>query len=538
MSTGDTDRSRLVESLKRPSAYPLAAGRNLRVVHIPTHISDVFLVGEFAYKVKKPVNFGFCNFSSTELREKYCEREMALNRRLSSDVYLSLEPVNFDAASGSYNIGGIGERIDTALRMRRLRSEDELNQLLTKGTAGANDIERIARVLAKFHAEAPHAPSEYGTVAGVSGIVLGNLDRVAEHAPPELDHIAFADISAYADAFLSARASLITNRHAAGAPRMCHGDLHAGNIFLEENPGGDRNLTIIDCIEFNDNLACIDPAADLAFLSMDLKHHGHTDLADLLVTTYMDASGDSGILPLLSFYESYRAMVRCMAASISAKQSDPQQRRSNIAEANAYLDLACGIASQDRPQFLAITSGLTGTGKSAVAELVASQWKAVHLRTDAIRRELAGVGPTERTGADVQAGIYSKEMSQRTYAEMHRRANDALDAGESVIMDGTHLQQRFRRESLDIGRKRGVATAIIECRLDEPEAIKRLERRYASGTSESEGRPDVYEQQKPAWQPAAKHEADVVARISTGGGMEKLPEQVFAALWRGLLASH
>ncbi|MDA0676484.1 MAG: AAA family ATPase, partial [Chloroflexi bacterium] len=143
---------------------------------------------------------------------------------------------------------------------------------------------------------------------------------------------------------------------------------------------------------------------------------------------------------------------------------------------------------------------------------------------------------TERTGAEVQAGIYSKEMSQRTYAEMHRRAKDAMTAGKSVIMDGTHLQQRFRRQSLDIGRKRGIATAIIECRLDEPEAIKRLERRYSSGTSESEGRPEVYEQQKPTWQPAAKSEADVIARISTGGAKEKLPEQVFASLWRGLLA--
>ena len=528
----------MVEALKKPSAYADLAGCDAEVVHIPTHISDVFLVGDFAYKVKKPVNFGFCNFSTTDLRREYCTREMALNARLTEDVYLSLEPVNFDPATGKHSIGGPGEQVDTALKMRRLRSDDELNHLLENGKAGADEVERIARLLAKFHTAAEPAPREYGTVAGVSGIVLGNLDRVREHAPPELDPVAFADISEYADSFLRTRSALISTRHKARAPRRCHGDLHAGNIFLESNAGTDRKITIIDCIEFNDSLVCIDPAADIAFLSMDLKHRGYDQLADLLVSTYLDASGDGGILPLLPFYESYRAMVRCMAASISAEQSVPSGRSSHVAQANSYLKLACDFAAQDRPQFLAITTGLTGTGKSTVSELVAREWNAVHLCTDVIRRELAGIGPTERTGAEVQAGIYSTEMSRRTYAEMHRRAKNALAAGKSVVMDGTHLQRRFRKQSLDIGRSAGVATAILECRLDEPEALLRLKRRYATGQSESEGRPEVYEQQKPVWQPATGREADVVARITTGGPKEMLPQQVFAALWPGLLATH
>ncbi len=526
----------MVDSLRQPSAYSHLADGMAEVTHIATHISDVFLAGEFAYKVKKPVNFGFCDFSTPELRRRFCEREIKLNARLASDVYLSLEPVNFDPASGKFSVSGPGEQVNVALKMRRLNSNDELNRLLERGSAGPDDIARIAKLLAQFHADAKPAPAQYGTVNGVSGIVLGNLDRVAEHAPPELDRVAFADITAYANSFLAARGKLITQRHASGAPRLCHGDLHAGNIFLERNSGGDRTITIIDCIEFNDNLACIDPAADVAFLSMDLKHRVYTQLANLLIASYMDASGDTGIVPLLPFYESYRAMVRCMAASISAKQTEGLQRQGHVAEANAYLRLACDITAQDRPQFLAITSGLTGTGKSTVADLVARQWNTVHLRTDAIRRELAGIGPTERTGAAVKAGIYSTEMSRRTYAEMHRRAQQAINAGKSVIMDGTHLQPRFREQSLNIGRTAGIKTVVIECLLDEPETLKRLEQRYASGTSESEGRPEVYQQQKPSWQPAVKREADVVARINTTGSMDELPGHVFTALWRGLLS--
>ena len=522
------------DSLMHPAAYPHQVGTE--VTRISTHISDVYLAGEVAYKVKKPVNFGFCNFSTPELRRHFSEREYELNGRLSHDVYLSVEQVNHDASSGRYSIGGEGEQVDWALKMRRLRSEDQLDLLLAAGDAGSAEIKQIALLLAEFHGKAAPAPPEHGTLEAVAGIVLGNLGRVAEHAPPELDSAAFASISAYANTFLKQRGELIRGRHAASAPRMCHGDLHAGNIFIEHKPGSERSIQIIDCIEFNDSFVYIDPAADIAFLSMDLKRRGFAELASELIETYLADSGDIGIKPLLPFYESYRAMVRCMAASISAEQAASEDRQRHVDDANAYLQLACEIAVQDRPQFLVITTGLTGTGKSTVANLIEAHWNVVHLNTDSIRRELAGIGPSERSGSEVLGGIYTSEMSRRTYEEMHRRARHELAAGRSVVMDGTHLERQYRETSLDVGRDAGVVTIVVECALEENEALRRLESRYSSGTSESEGRPEVYRGQLQTWEPPANDEADAVIRVDTGVPASELPRQLFDKLWNSVLS--
>lgn len=527
------DRQQLVASLMNPAAYPdIFTGP---VERISTHISDVFLAGEFAYKVKKPVNFGFCDFSTPELRYALSVREKELNQRLSNGVYLSVEPVNLDRATGNFSIDGEGEQVDWALKMRRLRSGDQLDAFLAHGEAGVGEIRQIAALLAEFHREAAPAPDEYGTVEAVAAIVLGNLDRVAEHAQPELDQAAFASISAYANEFVRQRGKLIRQRHEAGKPRMCHGDLHAGNIFLERQSEGQWSFQIIDCIEFNDSFVYVDPAADIAFLSMDLKRLDRPDLAEQLIKTYIASSEDSEIEVLLPFYESYRAMVRCMAASIMAEQSEAPDRQRHVENANAYLQLATDIVAADRPQFLAITAGVTGTGKSTVAGLVAQQWGAVHLQTDAIRRELAGIGPTERSGSDLQGGIYTQEMSHRTYEEMHRRATAALTEGKSVIMDGTHLQREFRKDSLDLGRKAGAMTILIECSLDESEAVVRLETRYASGQSESEGRPEVHARQVRDWEPPLNDESDAVVRVDTGGPASELPREVFGELWQAVL---
>lgn len=533
--TPESDREKLVASLMKPSAYthPVSGP----VERISTHISDVFLAGEFAYKVKKPVNFGFCDFSTPELRRSLSIREMELNQRLSQGIYISVEPVNLDRDSRNYSVAGPGDQVDWALKMRRLNSEDQLDILLANGKAEADVVQQTARLIADFHSTADQAPSEYGTVEAVSGIVLGNLDRVAEHAQPELDRAEYASVSAYSEQFLKHRSDLFRQRHAEGRPRMCHGDLHAGNIFIERDSEDHWSIQIIDCIEFNNSFVYIDPAADIAFLSMDLKRLGHAEFATQLIAAYVEASGDSEIKPLLPFYESYRAMVRCMASSIMAEQTAEEVRQKHVENANAYVRLASEITTHERPQFLAITAGVTGTGKSTVAKLVAENWKAVHLQTDAIRREIAGIGPTERSGSELSGGIYTEEMSRKTYEELHHRAKTALAEGRSVVMDGTHLRRDFRQASLDIGRRAGVMTIIIECSLSDAEAIDRLKTRYASGESESEGRPEVHARQVQHWDPPSADEADRVARVNTDGRVDELPTKLFGEMWRVVLRS-
>ena len=532
MPNAEFDRERMVASLCRAEAYPHAVDS---VEHIQTHISDVFLAGEFAYKVKKPVNFGFCDFSTRDLRLANTRRELELNQRLTKDVYLSVEPVMLDPSNGDCRIGGSGQQVEVALRMRRLDSNDRLDRMLIDGRAGEAEITALAETLAKFHSDAPHAGAEFGTHSKVSEIVLGNLARVREHGERWLDAVSLANIDAFARAFLNKRKALIDDRHASHAPRVCHGDLHAANVFIESGSDKSPELQVIDCIEFSDDFMCIDPAMDIAFLSMDLKRRGMRDLSESLISTYVEATGDPGIKPLLPFYESYRAMVRCMAASISAEQSSGDEQADRIEEASVYLALACEIVSEELPVSLIVMSGVTGSGKSTIAEILSDQLGAVRLQTDVIRKELAGLGPMERSGEGVREGIYSAEMSKKTYEEMMRRALDAISRDESVVMDGTHLKHEHRSRSVDLGRTAGTFTAIVECSLEEKEALRRLEARYRSGESESEGRPEVYVAQRPEWEPVSEGEADAVIHIDTAQQPGQFAGPVFRALWDAAL---
>lgn len=535
MDSADNDREQIVSSLCTPDAYPHASNA---IEHIETHISDVFLVGEFAYKVKKPIDFGFCDFSTSELRRTNTYRELELNQRLTEGVYLSLESLQFDDDSGTYRVvapDATGTELEAVLKMRRLNSSDRLDRMLDEGRAGTPEVKRLARTLAQFHRDAPQANREFATFEKISDIVIGNIERVREHGGEFLDFATLADIEGFSRAFLQNRKSEFDNRHRAGSARECHGDLHAGNVFLESVDGEEPKIQIIDCIEFNDDLVNIDPAADIAFLSMDLKRRGMNDLADELIASYLYEAGDPGIEPLLPFYESYRATVRCLAASISAKQTTGSARDSHVEDARSYLELACGIAAKTRPISLIVTAGLTGSGKSTVALMIARQWKAEHLQTDVIRKELAGLGPLERTQNAVRKGIYSPEMSKKTYEMMRSRASKALASGRSVVMDGVHLKRSHRQESINTAITFGALTAILECSLDERQSLERLKTRYESSQTESEGRPEIYLSQRPEWEPVSQSEADTVVKIDSGLSQQNIATHTFSCMWQFIL---
>jgi hypothetical protein len=420
--------------------------------------------------------------------------------------------------------------------MRRLESDNRLDRLLADPQGDRTVITQLSDRLAEFHGSSPRASPEFGAPDAVADIVLSNIDRVEEHGGEFLAMPAIADLRGFSLAFLSSNRAALQRRHDEDFIRQCHGDLHAENVFIEPCPDSRPLFQIIDCIEFNDRLIYIDVAADMAFLSMDLKHRGHSRLARTLISEYAARSGDHEMRPLLPFYEQYRAMVRCLSAAISASQAtNEESRKSHRETARTYLLLAGSIASELRPQLLFIMSGITGTGKSTIAAALAKQWGLRHLQTDVIRRELAGLGPNERTDSGVRAGIYSPEMSLHTYREMNRRARRYLASGESVIMDGTHLRRDFRQSSLRVGRSAGVTTGIIECSLKEEEAIRRLESRYAAATSESEGRPEVHRAQRPSWQPVSDDEADIVVRLDTQEEATRQYGKLWGQLWTGVL---
>jgi hypothetical protein len=378
------DASAMHADLCDPAAYP---GAVHRVETIETHISRLYLADERVYKVKKPVRFAFLDFSTPELRERFCHEEVRLNRRLAPDVYLGVVPI-FHGADGRFTFRDEGGAVaDHAVCMRRLPAHRMLDALLARGALDNALLERLAETLARFHAEAEAGPeiARHGTPDAVRGLVVGNVDELAPFVGAALSPRLHAHLRASAERFLDRQRKLLERRVAAGRIRDGHGDLHASNVCALE----DGRLAIYDCIEFNPALRAGDVACDLAFLAMDLDHRGFPGFAGVLGHWYAAEAEDPELERLLSFYKAYRACVRAKVALLGAPESG-EGRTDALARAADYLHLAVGY---DLPPPVLV---LAGDGKAAHAVAAALQ-RALRARVlDAASPALADLPHTLR----------------------------------------------------------------------------------------------------------------------------------------------
>jgi hypothetical protein len=530
----------MVAALSLPGAYPHAPAA---VTHIETHISDLFLAGDLVFKVKKPVNLEFCDFSTPEKRQRLTRRELELNGRFSPDVYLGVDEVRWSAGRG-YRVVVEGDQledgevVELALRMRRLPSARALDTLAQGARVTPGDARLIARRVAAMHRSAPRAApgSEYGAPETVRSIVLDNLER-ARRAAPHIGPEVFADVAAFSSAFLEVNKRLFEARWRSGEIRECHGDLHAGNMFL--GSAGRRGwpyldpVQVIDCIEFNDRLRVIDPIADMAFLAMDLERLGRPDLAEAFSAEYEARTGDPDVRRLVGFYAAYRATVRCMAHGMMAGRG----LAGSADAAGAYASLAQRIAGRHRGPALVVMAGTAGSGKSTVASYIARAWGAAHYQTDVVRKRLAGLDDMARSSGEERERLYSPEMSARTYRELERLGAAALVGGGAVVLDGTFVKRDYRKSAVRVGRGSGAKVVIVECGLAEAEQVRRLQERASAGRSVSEGTVDVYLKQRDEWEAVRPDEADAVVRVDTGLGPETWGKTALEGLWRAALAA-
>jgi uncharacterized protein len=460
-STAVTGVPPFVEALLRPEAYPHEA-TDLRLHE--THISWVILAGPYAYKIKKPVNFGFLDFSTREKRAGACVEEVRLNRRLSPDVYLGVTDVV--ERDGSYAIGAVGEPVEPAVWMRRLPEEGMLTHLLDTGEADARLVRRIARKLAQFHAVAATGPGvdEHGSLTTLQANWNENFAQTAPYAGRHLPARTRHTIGEFVERFLASERALLERRVATGRIRDGHGDLHAASICVEG-----RRVTLFDCIEFSARFRCADVAAEVAFLAMDLDHHGRADLAHAFVKAYVRESGDAELLTLLPFYKCYRAYVRGKVLSFRLDEpSITAQEAARIMDrARAYFDLAEAYANPG--PVLVATMGLPASGKSTLAHALASRLGLVHLSSDVVRKEIAGLRPVEHQKEEFAQGLYRPEMTRRTYATLRRRAARWLRAGVSVVVDATFGTAEERSRLQRLAAHCGVPLVVLVCRA--PEAV-------------------------------------------------------------------
>jgi aminoglycoside phosphotransferase family enzyme/predicted kinase len=476
----------LVADLLRPEAFQHPAD-DLRLVE--THISWVIQSGPYAYKLKKPVDFGFLNFITLDGRRTDCEAEVRLNRRLCPDLYLGV--VDVVQRDGRYCIGPPGEPVEPAVWMRRLPESGMLPELVARGVANERLMRRLARHLASFHATPATGPgvNEYGDQA----TLRHNWEEDFAQTEPFVGRTLSAEvrdaIRAYADTFLTDQRPLLERRVAEGRIRDGHGDLHTGSVCV-----AGRQLYLFDCIEFNQPFRYADVAAEVACLAMDLAHLGRADLAVPFVDAYVAASGDAELRALLDFYTCYRAYVRGKVLSfrIDERELSAAETARIEAEARVYFNLAWVSAGGLSRPLLVVTMGLPASGKTTLARALAGQLGLVHLSSDVVRKNLTGLRASEHRFVGFQQGLYSRASSARTYAVLRRRAARYLRRGQSVVFDATYGQPRERSTIRSLARRTGARLVVLVCRADEPVLRKRLAERAQEPGSTSDARLELW----------------------------------------------
>lgn len=460
----------LIRALQDPRAYPHPVAP-VRVVQ--THVSCVFLTGEYVYKVKKPVDFGFLDYGTLEQRLRCCQREVELNRRLCPEVYLGVVPIGWEA--GRLRVGAPLPAVEWAVRMRQLPEADLLSARLAAGSVSREHIERLADLLAEFHARAQTSPeiNAFGTPEAVSRNVEENFAVTEPRVGSALPRDHFEAIRDYTRRFLRERRALFLERLSAGRVRDGHGDLRAQNICLFAGLGG--GIQLLDCIEFNDRFRFGDVASDLAYLAMDLDLAGRADLRQVLVDRYVACANDPGLRSILPFYACYRAHVRGKIALLMAAEPEvpPPERRSQERLAAAAFDLSRSYAERRERPALLITVGYSGSGKSALAHELARRLPAVRLASDAVRKELAG----PPGASSLSPEHYTAEARKAIYGELRARARRYLPWGEHVILDATFLDPEERRQAAAVAADVSAEAWLIECRCPDPVIRRRLERR-------------------------------------------------------------
>ncbi|MDZ7670786.1 MAG: AAA family ATPase [Gammaproteobacteria bacterium] len=437
---------------------------------VETHISWVLLTGTFAYKVKKPVAFSFVDFSTLARRRHFCDEEVRCNRRFAPSLYLGVVPITLHG-DGRVQVGkpgaaAAGEVLDWAVCMRQFPAERQLDRLLERDAVDGPMLARFGRRLAGQHAELPvreFAGAEL--TARILGPALENFDDIDALAWTEAHREVLARARQGTEVQARRHRELFVRRLETGRIRECHGDLHLSNLVLL-----DDGVAAFDCLEFNPDLRWIDPQSDVAFLFMDCLVRQRADLAYAFLGGYLDACGDYDGVPLLPFYAAYRSMVRAKVAALRREQAGEKQAQA--LEQRFARHAAWAADWLDRPPgCLVLTCGLSGSGKSYLAERLAPRLPAIRLRSDVARKARAGLRPDQSARAAVGEGLYQTGHTEAVYDWLAQTAADLLKSGEHVIVDATFLDEERRARYLEMADAQGARGSILYC--DAPVATLR-----------------------------------------------------------------
>jgi len=519
--------TQLIEELGQPRAY---RARVEAVEVRQTHISVVFLAGAYAYKIKKPVNLGFLDFSALQKRRHFCHEEVRLNRRLAPSVYLGVVPVSRDDTG--VRMEGEGEAIEWAVKMERLPDQSTLRALLECQKVRADFIPDLARRIAAFHALAERGKhvASYGRFEVVAGNARENFDQSESQVGAAVSRSAFDRLRFLTEEALDRHRGLIDLRADRGLPCDTHGDLRLDHIYLLPGRAPPDDLAIIDCIEFNERFRFADPVADIAFLVMDLLFHGHKDVARTLAEEYFRAAGDDEGRELLPFYVAYRSAVRGKVRGFESREKEVRESERGAALARARGHWLMALAELETPArrpCLLLIGGLPGTGKSTLARALSERAGFSLIRSDVVRKQLARLTPEESARSSYAEGIYTPEWTDRTYAECLAGAEQMLVEGKRVIIDASFGSDQKRRDFLELAERLRLARLFMICRTDMDTMRKRLSARRGDA-SDADG--SIAPAAAERWEPVGPLTSQLAREVSTSGPPEHPLAQALQSL--------
>jgi len=502
----------LIRKLLEPAAYPHGV-HHLQVIE--THISWVILTGEYAYKVKKPVTLGFLDFSSLEQRKFFCEEELRINRRTAPELYMDIVPIG--TKDEKVRVGA-EPAIEYAVRMRQFPHEARLDRYLQAGLMGPGDIHALAAMIARFHRNLPPRKSND------PGFEAERAVKPARNNFRHLDPATFNDESlqqlAVIEAWTLQQAatlkSIFEARAQHGFIRECHGDLHLENLLVQ-----DGRFVPFDAIEFNHELRWIDTANDITFLVMDLMARGCEDLAYSLLNAWLEETGDYDSMAVMRFYLVYRSMVRAVVTSIRQQQRPSQENDSFRINAAAYVELAATLVDTPPPT-LYLMHGFSGSGKSWISERLISKLPALRVRSDLERKRLADLAVQHSADGRIESGLYSPEITDRTYRTLARFCEAGLRSGFNMIADATFLRCRQRDLFASIATANGAQLVILDCAAPVRVLRNRIRQRQAENQDVSDANLAVLEHQLTHHDPLNEIEQTLTVTIDSEHDINEL----------------
>lgn len=443
----------LIQQMLQPGFYPHAVQEPIQLIQ--THVSYVLLTGEYAYKLKKPVNFGFLDFSTLEKRQNFCHEELRLNQRGASELYLEVLPITFTGEQ--YILAGTDAPVEFVLKMRQFPQEALLSSLFAAGKLTESNLEELGRVVAQYHAKTQTNDyiRSFGEVAQVRAAFDENYLQTEKYIGGPQTQTQFDESKAYTDRFFAERQDLFQRRIQNNYIRECHGDLHLRNICLWQD-----KILLFDCIEFNEEFRFVDVMFDIAYAVMDLEAQQRPDLSNAYLNTYLEQTGDWEGLEVLPIYLNRQSYVRAKVTSFLL--DDPSIPANIKAEASKtaaqYYKLAWEYTKPKQGKLI-LMSGLSGSGKSTTAKYIARTTGAIHIRSDAVRKHLGGVPLYERGGDD----LYTPEMTKKTYARLLNLGIILANQGYTVILDAKYDKQELRQEAIAQAENHHIPWEIIYC---------------------------------------------------------------------------